>query len=228
MKNFTKVCALVLLWTFSVSTTYGSVETVSCDINSAYAANSCDQCFTGWAVAVGENKGLLTDVWENNSENSQLLYKEEQEMPNMISLGGASWSEVKASELVEFWQYTPEFDALYDEVNLWYKLDAGNSVTWLKSSLGSAYQLVSNSTMKGENVGMLVYDISTHTLEAEGSIDTNTDTHRECVLFTSGEGQEVPPSVPQNPELPATGPEHILLLAVALLLGFGFLTFRRK
>jgi hypothetical protein len=67
---------------------------------------------------VGENKGLLTDVWENNSENSQLLYKEEQEMPNMISLGGASWSEVKASELVEFWQYTPEFDALYDEVNL--------------------------------------------------------------------------------------------------------------
>jgi hypothetical protein len=53
----------------------------------------------------------------------------------MVALGGASWSEVKASETVDFWQYTPELDALYDEENLGYKLDAGETVTWLESSL---------------------------------------------------------------------------------------------
>jgi len=228
MKNFTKFCAVVLLGTFSMSSSYAAVETVSCDNNPAYAANACDQCFSGGNVSVGDNKGLLTDAWENNSETSQLLYKEEQDMPNMVALGGASWSEVKASESVDFWQYTPELDALYDEENLGYKLEAGETVTWLESSLGSAYQLVSNPTMEGENVGMLVYDIATHTLDDDGTIDTNTDMHRECVLFTSGESEEVPPTVPENPELPQTGPEHILLAVVALLLGFGFLSFRRK
>lgn len=82
--------------------------------------------------------------------------------------------------------------------------------------------------MEGESVGMLVYDIATHDLEDDGTIDTNTDMHRECVLYTSGEGKDVPPTVPENPELPETGPEHILLAVVALLLGFGFLSFRRK
>lgn len=225
MKSFT---AMMILSVFSLTSTYAAVDTVSCDSNPEFAANACDQCFSGGEVSVGDNKGLLSDVWENNSEGAQLLYKEEQDMPNMLALGGASWVEVKASDDVSFWQYPAEFDALYDEENLGYKLNAGQSVTWLESTLGSAYQLTANSASEGEAVGILIYDIATHALSDGGIIDTNTDSHRECVLYTSGEGTYIPPVVPETPELPQTGSEHILLALVALMLGFGFLKFRKK
>lgn len=228
MKWMKSIIAMMLLWVFSISSSYAAVDTVTCDSNPEFAANACDQCFSGGEVSVGDNKGLLSDVWENNSEDSQLLYKEEQDMPNMLALNSASWVEVKASDDVSFWQYPAEFDALYDEENLGYKLDAGQSVTWLESTLWSAYQLTANPASEGEAVGVLIYDIATHALSDGGTIDTNTNTHRECVLFTSGEGVEVPPTVPETPELPQTGPEHILLAIVALILGFGFLKFRRK
>lgn len=228
MKLFVSLFTFFTFWVFSFASSYAAVDTVSCESNSAYSENACDQCFSWGAASIGDNKGLLSDVWENNSEWAQLLYKEEQDMPNMIALNGASWVEVKVSDGVDFWQYTPELDALYDEDNLGYRLDAGESVTWIESTLGSAYQLSSNPAMQGENIGMLIYDIAVHALSDGGTIDTNTDMHRECVLYTSGEWVEVPPTVPETPELPKTGPEHILLALVALLLGFGFLKFRKK
>lgn len=228
MKLLKSLCALVLLGIVSLSNTYAAVETVSCDSNPEYAANACDQCFSGGSASVGDNKGILSDVWENNSDQSQLLYEEEQDMPNMLALGWASWVEVKASDDLDFWQYTPELEALYDEENLGYKLDAGESVTWIEATLWSAYQLTDNPVAEGEANGLLIYDIATHALSDGGTIATDTDMHRECVLYTSGEGEEVTPVVPENPELPETGPEHILLAIVALMLGFAFLQFRKK
>jgi hypothetical protein len=209
------------------SISHGAYETVTCDSNPSYAANSCDQCFNGGSVVAGDNKGLLTDVWENNSSSDQILFKEEQEMPRIVPLGGASWTEVTASDSVNFWQYTAELDALYDEDNLGYSLAAGQSATWIESTLGSAYQIVSSPAMAGDNVGMIIYDIATHAVENDGTPALNSDMHRECVLFTSGIPGE-PPVIPETPRLPETGAEHILLLLVAGILGFGFLKFRRK
>jgi LPXTG-motif cell wall-anchored protein len=148
-------------------------------------------------------------------------------MPRIVSLGGASWTEVTASDSVNFWQYTAELDALYDEDNLGYSLAAGQSATWIESTLGSAYQIVSSPAMAGDNVGMIIYDIATHAVENDGTPALNSDMHRECVLFTSGTPGE-PPVIPETPRLPETGAEHILLLLVAGILGFGFLKFRRK
>lgn len=226
MKHATKMFSGALLMLMLPLSSYAATTTVSCDTNPVYAENSCNQCFDGGAVAVGDNKGELFDIWENNSDKDQLLFKEEQEMPKMMPLSGASWSENKAGEGIDFWQYTPELDALNDKENLGEKLPAGQSVKWIASSLGSAYELTSSNAMAGDNVGLLTYDIAVRSLAADGSIDTDAIKHRECVLFKAAGGST--PVIPETPELPETGPEHILLAFVALLLGFGFLKMRRK
>ncbi len=217
----------MLLAMYMSTSTYAAYEEVSCDSNPAYGAQSCSQCFTGGEVAQGDNKGLLTDVWENYTESDHVLFKEEQEMPQIVSLGGASWAEVKASDSVDFWMYTEDLDNLYEEDALWNVLPAGETVTWIESTVGSAYQLESNPAPKGDNVGMILYDIVTHEVDADGIPATQADEHRECVLFTSGTPGETP-VVPETPRLPETGPEHLILALVALMLGFGFLKFRNK
>ena len=228
MKNFTKIVSTAMLFSFTLTSSYAALSEVSCSTNQDFTANSCSQCFTGGTVSVGDNKGLLTDIWENNSDANQVLFKEEQEMPQMIALGGANWTEVKASDSVDFWEFTSGLEALYDDDNLGYTLAPGASVTWIESTLGSAYQVVSNAP-SGSNAGILAYDIAVHMVEDDGNIALETESHRECVLYTSA-GEASAPSevvVPSTPTLPATGPEHMLLALVALLLGFGFLKFRK-
>jgi hypothetical protein len=227
MKTFGKILSTLLVIAYMTTSSYAAYDVVSCAASNAYAANSCDQCFDGGTVVAGDNKGLLTDVWENNATSAQILFKEEQEMPRIVSLGGASWTEVTASDSVDFWQYTAELDALYDEDNLGYSLDSGMSATWIESTLGSAYQLVSSSANSGDEVGMIIYDIATHAVDIDGTPALDSDIHRECVLFTSGTPGE-PPVIPETPTLPETGAEHILLVFFAAILGFGFLKFRKK
>jgi LPXTG-motif cell wall-anchored protein len=226
MKTLIRFISTLLVVVYMTSSSYAAYEVVTCDSDASYTANSCDQCFNGGAVVAGDNKGLLTDVWENNSDKAQILFKEEQEMPRIVALGGASWTEVTASDSVNFWQYTAELDALYDEDNLGYSLPANSSATWIESTLGSAYQLVSSSAASGENVGMVIYDIATHATASDGTPALDSDLHRECVLFTSGAGET--PVIPETSTLPETGAEHVLLLLIAAVLGFGFLKFRKK
>lgn len=228
MKQAGQILSAALLAVMLPLSSYAATTTVNCDTNPVYSENSCNQCFDGGTVAIGDNKGELFDIWENNSDKDQLLFKEEQEMPKMMPLNGASWSENKAGEGIDFWQYTPELDALNDPENLGEKLPAGQSVKWIASSLGSAYELTSSNAMAGDNVGLLTYDIAVRNLASDGTIDADATKHRECVLFKSAGGKPTPPVVPQAPELPQTGPEHILLAFVALLLGFGFLKMRKK
>lgn len=231
MNTFAKILAPVLILAYTASSSYAAYDVVSCDSSADFTANSCNECFVWGEVIQWDNKGLLTDVWTNTSDASQVLFKEEQELPQVIGLNGATWTEVKASESVDFWQYTVDLDALYDEEQLGYALTAGSEVTWIESTLGSAYQLTSNTAAAGENVGIIAYDIATHQVQDGGELTVDADVHRECVMFTSAEGDTpvTPPTTPTPPtELPQTGPEHILLALAALLLGFGFLKFRRK
>jgi len=227
MKNFKRAFAALLVAMYFSTSTFSAYEEVTCTTDPVFGAQSCDQCFTGWEVAQWDNKGLLTDVWENFTASDHVLFKEEQEMPKIISLGWASWAEVKASDSVDFWTYTSDLDALYDEDVLWYVLASGETVTWIESTVWSAYQLESNPAPKWDNIGMILYDVVTHELDSDSIPATESDQHRECVLFTSGTPGEVP-VVPEVPKLPETGAEHLLLALVALMLGFGFLKFRNK
>jgi len=38
------------------TSSYAAVTTVACDSNAAFAANSCDQCFSGGEAVEGDNK----------------------------------------------------------------------------------------------------------------------------------------------------------------------------
>ena len=227
MKTLGKILSSCVLIAYLTTNSYAAYQTVTCDSDADFAANSCSQCFSGGEVVEWDNKGLLSDEWENIGDAAQVLFKEEQDMPSIVALGGAVWKEIKASDNVDFWEYTPALDALYDEEHLGYTLNKGEAVTWLESTLGSAYNLEKSSVAAGENVGMITYDIATHQVQSDGNIALDADTHRECVLFKSGTPGQ-PPVIPETPELPQTGPEHVLLALAALLLGFGFLKFRRK
>jgi len=189
--------------TYMTSFSYAAYDEVTCGADEVYAANSCDQCFTGGAVSQGDNKGLLDDVWNNDGTADQVLFKEEQEMPRIIALGGSSWTEVTASDSVDFWKYSQDLEDIYDDELLGHVLTAGSSVKWIESTVGSAYQLTNNPVAAGGNVGMLVYDIAVHGIDESGLPSIDTDQHRECVLFTSGSG-EVPTVVPESPILPET------------------------
>lgn len=227
MKFSIKLFSVVLLFVYMTTTSYAAVTTVDCSSDSVFGSNSCNECFDWGTAMQGDNKGLLTDLWANPTSASQVLFKEEQDMPQMIALGGSTWKEIKASDSIDFWQYTTALDALYDEDNLGYVLGANETVTWIESTLGSAYQLENNNAAEGENTGMIVYDIAVHALSDQGDISLDAVTHRECVLIKSAQGTP-PPVVPEPPTLPETGAEHLLLAFVALVLGFGFLKFRRK
>jgi hypothetical protein len=223
------MAALALVAIATTSSAFGAYEEIECSADAVFAANSCSQCFTGGAQSTGANIGLLSDLWVNTGNTDQLVYKEEQEMPTMLSLGGATWSQTPSAE--NFWEYTNEFNSLYSETEDAFVLTAGEKVNWIKSKLGYAYKLDQNPAAQDDNIGLLVYTLITHAL-TEGIIDEQGIEHKECVLFTSNAGEAPVVTTPETPEepkrLPETGAEHVLLLMIALLLGFGFFKFRKQ
>ena len=228
MNTFVKGLAWLMVFVSVTSSGYAAYTEVTCNTNPDFTANSCNQCFDGGSIAQGDNKGLLTDLWENTGTAAQVLFKEEQDMPAIIPLGGATWTQVKASEDVTFWQYTPALQDLYSEEDLGYVLPAGESVIWLESTLGSAFQLTTNPVESGKNVWILAYDLVSHDVESDGTPALESKTHRECVLFTSAASTPVTPPVTPPKELPQTGPEHVLLALVALLLAAWVFVITRK
>jgi hypothetical protein len=79
--------------------------------------------------------------------------------------------------------------------------------------------------------------ITTHNISDNWDINTDADEHRECVLFKSGkkvEQSKVIPGKKPNPKtptknLPKTWPEHyVLLMLIAMIVGFGVMKMRRR
>ena len=68
----------------SVGSALGEYKAVSCTSNPAFATNSCNQCFEGGSVKVGERLTGLFDNWTNMTSGMLIAYKDEQKTPNMI------------------------------------------------------------------------------------------------------------------------------------------------
>ena len=183
-----KICLSALSFLFLIFNvnSHAALDTVRCDSNTVLAANSCDVCYDGWTQVEGDYIGFFNDDWENESDGLEIMYKEEQVIPQVIPLGWASWGESKASPGVDFWQYTPEFEALYSENYGGYILEAGWSIAWIESSLWSGYSLQSSSVAAGVPVGMIIYDRVSQQVLPNGNFNIMADSHRECVLITSG------------------------------------------
>ncbi len=236
MKTTTILTTLSLL---ALSATgVSAYDEVKCTTDAVFAANSCNQCFSWGAKGEGSNLGFLKDEWVNTSTVDKMLYKEEQEMPKMVNLneGLVSWKEVSWSST--FWEYTAEFNKLYQADEEGYVLKKGQKAVWLQSKKGNAITLTKNKAEAWKNVGLLVYPISTHNISENGDISVDSNVHKECVLFTSGKaepkvavipGKKVTPKATPAKKLPKTGPEHyILLMLLAMVLGFGIMKLRKN
>lgn len=201
-------------------------QEVSCSTDSVFGQNGCKQCFDGWVKAKDSTVGGLSDDWINDTKLDKLMFEEIQTMPEMRGLNGATWTEDKVAD--KFWEYTTDLKALYDEKQKGYVLKPGWKVTWLKSTEGSSYLLTNNPVEKWQNVGLLVYSIASAPILESGEVSTEESTHKECVLFKSGDAPVVP--IKEKPkELPKTWPEQfILLLILAMFLAFGILRFKRS
>lgn len=227
------IFALATWLTLCFSSVLADYKEIECTSDPVFEANSCNQCFDGGTKAEGDNMGLLTDKWDNSSSNDQIVYKEEQKMPFMVNLSewNVIWSQVPNAEW--FWEYTQDFNNLFSQKDEWYVLKAGQNIIWLKSKLGYAYNLQKNTSPAGSNIGLLVYPFKWHNIQADGKITLDDKEHRECALFKSEKAlAPVQKEVSQEPkkpvELPKTGPEHIILLLVAMLIGTGLILFRKK
>lgn len=230
MNSFSKIGFTVLLISTLVSPSFAAeVTEVELSSDIVFSENSCDQAFLRTPNAVvWDNISNMIDAWMNTGSVPQILYKEEQVMPRIVPLWGANWREVKVSDNVNFWTYTSDLETIYSEEEQWYLLEAGQSINWIESTLGSAYQLSSNTAPEGTNIGLIIYDTTIHNIV--GWIpEIDSTVHRECVLIKSGAPSDTPTSIPEEPsELPQTGAEHILLALIALLLGAGLFFMTRK
>ncbi len=224
---FKKILATSLLLA-SFSSSYAATTEIECSTDPVFAEYSCNQCFDWWIKEEWAYIGLLTDVWTNSSENDKIMYKEQQEMPEMVNLNTSKVEWSQTPDAKDFWEFTPEFEALFSEEQDWYVLPAGQSITWLKSKLSYAFKLDRSETASWENIGLLVYPILSHTLLDNGELGMSNAPHNECVLFKSAAAGETPKVTPPK-TLPQTGPaEFFLLLILAMILGFGIVRFKNS
>ncbi len=224
-RKFLSVALLLVISTFNVA--YSADQEIECSSDPVFSENSCTQCFDWGEKAEWAYIWLLSDVWENTSNNPKVIYTEQQEMPVMYNLdeSNVSWSQTPSSE--DFWTYTEEFESLYSDEQLGYVLEPGMSVKWLESNLSYAYSLDENNATQGENIWLLVYSILSHNILDSGEVSTNSEPHNECVLYKSWDENEEMPETPTD--LPQTGPaEFLLLLVLAMILGFWIVRFRQS
>ena len=222
--------SLVVISSLTLSVSAVSITEVDVSSDTIFWENSCDQAFIRSENAiVWDNISQMTDIWVNTWAVPQILYKEEQVMPRIISLWWANWREVKVSETVDFWRFTTDLEALYSEDEQGYVLPAGESVSWIESTLWSAYQLQENTAPEWTNIGLIVYDTTIRNV-IWGMPEIDATVHRECVLIKSWApgATPTPPVTEQPTTLPETGAEHILLALIALLLWAGLFFMTRK
>ena len=232
--NTKQIFASIALFAVSMTSASAAYPEIECSTDAVFSANSCDQCFDWSQKAVGETIGFIEDEWTNTGNVARIFFKEEQVNPEMLSLGGSSWSQIPDSD--NFWETPEEFETLYSEANQWYVLEPGQSTTFIRGSIESAYQLDSTNVAQWENVGLLVFPLLSHTLSADWSISDNDEVHNECVLFKAWANEvAVTPSEP-TPNEPApenlaqveTGAEAYLILLFALILGFVYIKTRKQ
>ena len=236
--NTKQILASIILFAVSMTSASAAYPEIECSTDTVFSANSCDQCFDGSQKAEGETIGFIKDEWTNTGNVARIYFEEERINPEMLSLGGSSWSQTPDSD--DFWVIPENLKTLYSEIDQGYILDPGETTTVIEGSLESAYVLDSTSSAQGENIGLLVFPILSHTLSADWNISDDDTEHRECVLFKawakqvapteswSTPGQPASQPAPENLTQVETGAEAYLILLFALIIGFVYIKTRKQ
>ncbi len=214
----------------------GDYKEIQCSTQAFFAANGCNQCFDGGKVTVGQKLTGFYDTWTNKNETDQVAYKDEQAYPSMVNLGGpgTSWK-IVPNDPGLYWKYGNEVvwvESLSGSGKMEFTLEPGKTVTFMEADLGANYSLEKTDKKEGQFVGLMKFPVAYHDI-SESGVESAKQNHVECVAFASN--QAVPAATVPAPKAPApevtkvkTGPETFLLFAVASLLAFVFVAFRRK
>lgn len=228
MKTNKLIIWSIIFW-LTLQATSAAYTEVQCNSDPVFAQNTCNQCFNWWEKGQGEAFWFINDVFINKTSNSKLLYKEEQTMPSMINLGWdkTTWSQTPSGD--NFWQFTKDFETFYSTGQEAYVIAPWKQVSWIESKTWYAYKVDKNTVARWQNIGLLVFSVISHDLvNNEVSIDTSE--HKECVLFKSWVPSVSPVVTVAEPvkQLPKTGPEHIFLVLIALLLWLWLFGLKRR
>ena len=234
-KTLTSLFAIASISIVSIaSAAPGDYKEISCASQAFFAANSCNQCFEGGKVTVGQKITGFQDTWTNGTKNELIAYKDEQVYPDMVSLGGAGTSWVATPNTPSlYWKYGTDVvwvNSLTGSGKQEFSLEPGKTITFMDSDFGASYALDKNDTKAGGYVGLMKFPVVYHEVGAAGGKEGAKQTHLECVAFsTAAAPAVVVPPKPQPPKLPKTGPGEMALLGgLALLLGLGVVSYRRR
>ncbi|EKE29141.1 MAG: hypothetical protein ACD_2C00220G0004 [uncultured bacterium (gcode 4)] len=207
----------------------GNYVEVACD-KDFFTQNACNQCFDWGKKAVGEKVTWLTDSWTNPNTTEQVIYKDEQKFPELISLGWVWGSNPQEPE--KFWKYSEELtwtDSATGSGKQEFLLEWGKMTWFLESDLGAAYVLQSTDKKEWEATWLLKFTINYHDTDATAK-ESAAKVHTECVAYYAWVPAPVTPVpvTPQEVTQVKTGPESLILILVALVLSFWLLKFRKK
>lgn len=218
------------------STRNGEYKEVSCSSDVVFSQNSCNQCFVGSTVSVGEKKADLFDNWKNQTTDTMFIaVKSEQKKPEMISFG-SNWVASNADES-KMWVYHTDVSEAFipaSNGNEELSLNPGQELRFYQSALGAGYTLESTTKNNGDVVGMMRFPVVYYTQDISGGErSTTSQTHYECVSYTLKK-EETPPT-PVTPKPPKditkteTGPaETLVLIVAAFFIAFGLMISLRK
>lgn len=206
-----------------------------------FTANNCSACFEGTTLTTGDQINGLYDTWTNKNANEQIIYKDEQVMPEMVPLSAGTVFSANPVDPTAFWKYGTQViwtDSATGTGKQEFMLDAGKSVKFLEADLGASYMLASTDKKDGETVGVLKFPLSYHNVDADGN-EGAKETHIECVAYTAKVAAaaivpvEIVKPAPKAPEpkkmtTVKTGPESLILMTLALLIAAGFVIVRSR
>jgi hypothetical protein len=210
----------------------GNYVEVACD-KEFFTANACNQCFDWGKKATAEKITGLTDSWTNPNTTEQVIYKDEQKMPEFVNLGWANTSWLTNPEDSSiFYKYSDEL--AWTDSATWsgkqeFLLEWSKTTPFLESDLGASYTLQSTDKVEWDAVWLLKFQINYHDTDATAK-ESEAKAHTECVAYYAGTPAPVvaAPVTPQEVTQVKTGPESLVLILVALLLSFGLLKYRKK
>lgn len=147
---------------------------VNCTSNQVFSNNSCNKCYT----KTWNSFNSSTFTWNNNTNNKQIIYKEEQILPTMINLlpNQISWSS-------PIWDYSDSFNFLYDITEEGYVLNIWNSTDFIQSN--SWYTINDNTLTWWLEIWLLKSEISTHTINTDWTITIDSSINKNCTLIIS-------------------------------------------
>lgn len=200
-----------------------------------FISNACNQCFEGWVKAIWEKITGLTDNWNNPNSTEQIIYKDEQKLPEMVNLWAGSKTEWLSNpvEPEKFWKFSDEIVWTDSATWTWkqeFLLEWNKTTNFLEWDLGASYALQSTEAKENDPVGMLKFSLNYHDTD-EAAKEWEMKTHTECVAFlawTPAPAKPLPPVTPQEATKVKTWPESIFIILAAMLLSFWLLKFRKK